>query len=70
MYSYPNVIPLPAAEVRRISDAITPYAFDRLYGGWFERIVSADAHTAVLRSADRYITALERPLSTTGPYSG
>lgn len=70
MYSYPNVIPLPAAEVRRISDAITPYAFDRLYGGWFERIVSADAHAAVLRSADRYITALERPLSTTGPYSG
>jgi hypothetical protein len=58
MYSYPNLIPLPVAEVKRIRDTIAPYRFERLYGAWFERIVAQDAHEAVLRSADRYIRAL------------
>ncbi|MDQ2906596.1 MAG: MBL fold metallo-hydrolase [Chloroflexota bacterium] len=59
MYSYPNLIPLPSAEVRRIRDTIAPYPFERLYGAWFDRIVAHDAHEAVMRSADRYIRALE-----------
>jgi len=59
MYSYPNLIPLPAFEINRIRDTIAPYHFERLYGAWFDRIVSADAHQAVLRSADRYLQALE-----------
>lgn len=62
MYSYPNLIPLPASEIRRIRDTIAPYAFERLYGAWFGRIVANDAHQAVLRSAERYLQALERPL--------
>jgi hypothetical protein len=33
MYSYPNLIPLPAREVRRIADLLARYPFDRLYGG-------------------------------------
>ncbi|MEJ2749684.1 MAG: MBL fold metallo-hydrolase, partial [Anaerolineae bacterium] len=32
MYSYPNLIPLPAREVRRIVAAVEPYAYDRIYG--------------------------------------
>ena len=63
MYSYPNLIPLPASEVARIRDTIAPYQFERLYGAWFEREVKADARNAVIRSADRYILALESPLS-------
>ncbi len=59
MYSYPNLIPLPAAEVKRIRDMIEPYAFERLYGAWFERVVMDDAHGAVMRSAERYMRALE-----------
>jgi glyoxylase-like metal-dependent hydrolase (beta-lactamase superfamily II) len=55
MYSYPNLIPLDAAAVRRIVDAVEPYAFDRLYGGWPESIVASDAKGAVRRSAERYI---------------
>ncbi len=58
MYSYPNLIPLPAAEVQRIKDTIAPYPFERLYGAWFERIVTHDAHEVVMRSADRYIRAV------------
>jgi hypothetical protein len=59
MYSYPNLIPLPAAEVARIRDTIAPYPFERLYGAWFETIVQRNAHEAVTRSADRYIRALD-----------
>ncbi len=62
MYSFPNIIPLPASEVERIHDTIKAYTFERLYGAWFDRIVAADAHDAVLRSADRYIQAVQRRL--------
>lgn len=59
MYSYPNLLPLSAATVRRIKDTIAPWPFERLYGAWFERVVARDAHGAVQRSAERYIRALE-----------
>lgn len=62
MYSYPNLIPLPAAVVQRMREQVEPLAFERLYGAWFERIVPHDAHAAVLRSADRYIRALHNTL--------
>ncbi len=60
MYSYPNLIPLPAHEVRRIVAAVEPYAYERIYGAWWDRVVDEDAKTAVSRSAARYIEALER----------
>lgn len=59
MYSYPNLLPLPAAEVERIRKRVEPLVFERLYGAWFERVVTQDAHAAVLRSAERYIRALQ-----------
>jgi metallo-beta-lactamase superfamily protein len=58
MYSYPNYIPLPAAEVSRIVAAVEPYAFDRIYGAWWDRNVRSDAKAAVHRSAERYISRL------------
>ncbi len=59
MYSYPNIIPLPASKVARMRDIVAQYDFERLYGGWFPSIVAQDAKNAVMRSADRYIKALE-----------
>ena len=61
MYSYPNMIPLPASEIRRMREAILPYNFERLYGS-FGGVVASDAKNAVLRSADRYIRALSERL--------
>jgi glyoxylase-like metal-dependent hydrolase (beta-lactamase superfamily II) len=58
MYSYPNLIPLPASAVRRVVDAVEPYAFDRVYGAWWGRVVLRDAKAAVQRSAERYIRAI------------
>jgi glyoxylase-like metal-dependent hydrolase (beta-lactamase superfamily II) len=59
MYSYPNLIPLPAATVRRIVEKLEPYAFERVYGAWWGRVVAEDGKGAVRRSADRYVAALE-----------
>lgn len=62
MYSYPNLIPLPADEVERIRQALRPVEFDRLYAGWFGKCVRRDAHVAVEKSADRYIGILNGTL--------
>ncbi len=59
MYSYPNLIPLPASTVRRIEAAVEPFEFDRIYGAWWDKVVSTAAKAAVKRSADRYIRAIQ-----------
>jgi hypothetical protein len=55
MRSYPNYIPLPPEAVRRVVGALEPYAFDRIYGGWWDSVVLEDAKEAVRRSAERYV---------------
>ena len=59
MYSYPNLIPLPASTVRRIVDAVESFEFDRIYGAWWGKTVFTDAKEAVHRSPDRYIRAIQ-----------
>lgn len=58
MYSYPNLIPLSAAEVQRVVAAVEPFAFDRIYGGWWHSFIEAGAKEAVRRSAKRYTAHL------------
>jgi hypothetical protein len=54
MRSYPNLIPLPAHQVDRIVEAVRPYPFDRVYGGWWDRVMPDGGIRAVERSARRY----------------
>jgi glyoxylase-like metal-dependent hydrolase (beta-lactamase superfamily II) len=61
MYSFPNYIPLSAAAVNRVVAAVEPWAFDRIYGAWWERVVAVDAKAAVARSAARYVAAIQSP---------
>lgn len=61
MYSYPNLIPLPAPEIKRIRSILERVSFDRIYGAWWDRVVAEDAKAKVLRSADRYVAALGEP---------
>jgi hypothetical protein len=58
MYSYPNLIPLPAAEVRRMADALRPYDFARIHGAWWSTVVPEDGKGVVMRSAERYAAAV------------
>lgn len=55
MYSYPNLIPLGEQAVRRIVDALKPYPFERIYGGWNGRVVAIEGEDAIERSAERYL---------------
>ena len=54
MRSYPNLIPLPARTITAIEAAIAPFAFDRLYGAWWERDMPSRAKAAIAESAERY----------------
>ena len=55
IWSAPNRLPLPEREVRRIVEALAPYHYDRIYGGWWEPVIDHDAERIVERSAKRYI---------------
>ncbi len=55
MYSYPNIVPLNASAVTHIVNALEPYAFEKIYGGWWHSLVDHDAKNAVKRSAERYL---------------
>jgi hypothetical protein len=55
MRSYPNLIPLPADEIRHIVERVRPYAFDRVYGGWWDRVMQSGGIAAIERSAERYL---------------
>jgi hypothetical protein len=57
MYSYPNLIPLPAAAVEAIRAALDPFAFATLYGAWWGTVIE-DGKGAVERSAARYARAV------------
>jgi glyoxylase-like metal-dependent hydrolase (beta-lactamase superfamily II) len=58
MYSFPNLIPLSAAAVRKIVAAVEPFAYDRLYSAWFDKVVFTNAKQVVRRSAERYLQAI------------
>ncbi|MEV5708670.1 MBL fold metallo-hydrolase [Actinoallomurus sp. NPDC052274] len=55
MYSYPNLIPERPRIIRRALRRMEPFAFERVYGGWWGRVVAADGAAAVRRSAARYL---------------
>src|SRR3954451_18949193 len=65
MWSYPNLIPLDPATIEDIARRVERFRFDRIYGGWWGRVVVHDGAATVRRSADRYLARLrgERPAS-------
>lgn len=64
MYSYPNLIPLPAKTVREIAEKVKPLSFNRIYNA-FHKTVKEDANQSVQLSADRYIRAVQGELFQT-----
>jgi hypothetical protein len=58
MYSYPNLIPLPASAIHRIVETLRPYPFERIYGGWNGRVVAVEGSDAIERSAERYLRCI------------
>jgi glyoxylase-like metal-dependent hydrolase (beta-lactamase superfamily II) len=62
MYSYPNLIPLSAAAVAGIAEALAPWSFETIHGAWWGRLVPRDGKGAVTRSAERYARAVHGAL--------
>jgi hypothetical protein len=60
MWSYPNYIPLSAAAVKRITRAVQPFAFERIYGAWWDTIVKKDGNAVVENSAARYVRTISQ----------
>jgi len=54
VWSAPNRLPLSERSVRGVVDAVRPYRFDRIYGGWWEPVLRQDAQRIVTSSAQRY----------------
>lgn len=63
MYSFPNHLPLPAVAVERVVAALQPFAFDRLYGAFWDDEIASRAADAVARSAERYLRAVNGGIS-------
>jgi len=59
MYSYPNYIPLSAAAVRRIEQAVSPFAYDRLYGAFWNAEIRDEGKKALQKSVERYLKAID-----------
>lgn len=61
MYSYPNLIPLPAEKVRNMASYTDKLTFHRLYNA-FDKVIKENADDSVQKSAKRYIKALRGDL--------
>lgn len=61
MWSFPNWVPLPAAEVARIGAALEAIEFDAIYGGWWDRVMATGGKMAVRESVARYLRAVTGP---------
>ena len=60
MRSYPNFIPLSAREVEHIGAALEPFAFDAIYGHYFDRVIAKDAKAVLAKiGRARYVAAIE-----------
>jgi hypothetical protein len=58
LWSYPNMMPLSAATVRRIADTLAAWRFDRIYGAFPGRQVATGGARALERSTARYVELL------------
>ena len=58
MRSYPNFIPLSARTVGTIGQTMAPFAFETLYGHYFDRVIAKNAKSVLEKSVTRYIAAL------------
>ncbi|MEJ7680840.1 MAG: MBL fold metallo-hydrolase [Segetibacter sp.] len=58
MYSYPNMIPLPKAEILQIQDAVNAIKYENIYGA-FGRYIKSNAMDAMKFSVKRYLEIFE-----------
>ena len=58
MHSYPNLIPLDAATVRRHCRCAGAVPFETIYGGWWDRVIPVRARQVMADSVAQYLRAV------------
>ncbi|HHS9742124.1 TPA: MBL fold metallo-hydrolase [Raoultella ornithinolytica] len=58
MWSYPNMLPLPASVIENIMQRLAGVRFARLYGAFAGQNMLNNAHERVQRSAQKYLACL------------
>lgn len=59
MWSYPNMLPLPARKVEEVTRRLVGKSFARLYGAFEGQNIPANADAIVQRSGQKYIACLK-----------
>lgn len=67
LYSYPNLLPLPAAEVQAMRQRLAGLDYDDAYGYSWGRNILGDARTAVDASFERYLGIVGQPAGVPTP---
>ena len=59
MWSYPNMLPLPAATVSDITHRLSTVKFKQLYGAFEGKDITKNADDIVQRSGEKYVSCLK-----------
>ena len=55
MWSYPNMMPLPAAAIRQIEERLRSWRYERIFGAFPGQDILAGGPAIVAHSAQRYM---------------
>jgi len=58
MWSYPNMMPLPASAIRQIADRLHPWRYERIFGAFPGHDVLSGGPAIVARSSQRYVALI------------
>ena len=58
MWSYPNMMPLSAAEVADVAERLAAWPFERIYGAFAKQDIRGNGQAIVARSAKDYIARI------------
>jgi hypothetical protein len=56
--SYPTCVPLGAAQICDLRDAVEPFEYSAMYGDTWDRVIDSNASKIVARTAARYLDVL------------
>ena len=62
MWSYPNYVPLPEAEVRRVAASVDGLAFETIVGAFPGTVIESGGREVLERSVERYARAVREVL--------
>ncbi len=66
MWSYPDYLPLSRAPVQRIAAVLAPFAFETIYGAFWQSIVPHDGSAVLAASVERYLRCLGQAAEVSG----